>query len=294
MKRPKRRDGRGFTLIEFLVTMTMLAIITPAITMSFRTALDASARVDQRGEATAQARAVLTTITYDLENAYMPPDAASASASGASATGATTTLPKGWLIGTDSANGNASADTLSFTTLSGRPPLALLAQGQTPADTAEPISRFQQINYSLEPGLQRDTGVLLRAFASPPGEDTTATTDEELLSDQVLALNFEYFDGTVWADAWDTTQPSTSTSTSATAGANGEDPNALPGLPRAIRVTVTLLTASGPQTYTTTVALAMADASTSKIESEATTPQGAAGTPAGGAGTGGTGAPTTP
>jgi type II secretion system protein J len=244
----------GFTLMEFLVAMAMFAIIMPALTIAFRTSLNAGERIDRRSVGTSEARAVMAIVTEDLKNAYMP-----------STTGA------GWLIGTDSSSGSAPADSLSLTTMSGRASIMTLSQGLTPADTDQPMSVFQQVNYSLVPGLQSNSSILVRAFASPPGTDSTATTDETQLSDRVTGLNFEYFDGTTWNDTWDTTQPQTTTGTDANAAQTTTPP-----LPLAIRVTIGFATPDGQQTYTTTVPLPMYNASTQKIEAETIPPAGGA------------------
>jgi type II secretory pathway pseudopilin PulG len=264
LKRSKKRTG-GFTLFEFVVAMAMLAIITPALTLAFTTVISAGGRIDRTSETTSEARAVLSVITRDLENAYLPVPSATAQATTDTTDTQTTTAPKGWLIATDSASGNAPADSISLTTFSGRPSLSVLSQNLTPADTPEKMSVYQQVNYSLQPGLNADAGVLVRDTASPPGEDSTSATDEEALSDQVLGLNFEYFDGTTWTDTWDTTQPTTDTTgtTDTTATDTTTTP---PPLPMMIRLTLVLASQDGPRTYTTTVSLPMYNSSLSKIE----------------------------
>ncbi|MBO0223095.1 hypothetical protein J0689_27830, partial [Vibrio parahaemolyticus] len=70
--------------------------------------------------------------------------------------------------------------------------------------TDERMSPYQQVNYSLQPGADGASGLLLRGIAAPPGTEPTEVTDEEILSDRVPGLNFEYFDGVDWNDSWDT------------------------------------------------------------------------------------------
>lgn len=253
------KNPNGYTLIEFIVTMALLAIIMPALTLSFRTTLDASERIDRRTLLTAEARAVLPVITQDLQNAFV-----------LDREGTTH-----WLIGTDSLSGDAPADSLTLTTMSGRPPLTALVQDATPADTVEPLSPIQQVNYSLEPGSEEGTGLLIRSFSSPPGEDPTATTDAELLSDRVIGFDVQYFDGTEWHESWDTTQPDLA------AGTNAAEGTQTPILPLAVRVSLTLLSPNGPQTYNSLVNLPMAHAYASRIEQENSEQGNGEGNPAG-------------
>lgn len=291
----------GFTLMEFIVTMALLAIIMPALTLSFRTALNASERVDRRTVTTAEARAVLPILTQDLQNTFALTQAPAAeedtAGTATTITEGTTDASKGWLIGTDSSSGNSPADSLTFTTLSGRPPLSALMNEETPAASTEAISPFQQVNYSLEPGGRNGASVLVRAFASPPVDDPTATTDTEVLSDSVLAFNLEYFDGTDWLDNWDSTQQEASASSTTTGTTTGTTDEAVPPLlPQAIRVSLVLLSEDGsPQNFSTTVTLPMWEASASPIERD-DTPQDAAattgGTTTGGGGTTGGGTTT--
>jgi prepilin-type N-terminal cleavage/methylation domain-containing protein len=286
------KEEEGFTLIEFLVAMVMLAIIMPALTLSFGSAMKASERIDQRSANSSEARAVLSVITKDLENAYLPitQQTATQSLTGDSDTAAQTgTTPAiGWFTGADSASGSAPADSLSFTTLSGRADLSTLSQDLTPADTDQPMSAFQQVTYSLQPGIDGSSGVLVRSWASPPGQDSTATTNDDQLSDRVIALNFEYFDGTEWSDSWDTTQADPTADESTDATLDGTEPVTTESLlPIAVRVTLGILGDDGPHTYTTTVSLPLFHSSTYTIEQATTTANAGGGSGNGGSNNGG-------
>ncbi len=257
--------------------MVMLAVLSPGLSLAFRTALDSVDRTQRRTDATQEIRTIFAVLTEDLQSAVLSPSTTTP----ASTTGTETETglaPKAWFIGINGASGSDDQDTLYFTSRSHQLPAALVRQGLdlTPEDGL-PQSDVAQISYLVEPSATGETASLLRGEAVPPTEEPTEILPYREISSRVLGLNLRYFDGTDWVDQWD------STDTEATA-TDSQGESTANRLPWAVEITVTLLEDGTPRLYSTVVPLYL-----SKVPA----PEGTTGGATGGA-TGGTTTPSTP
>jgi|GEM_PF-697421 prepilin-type N-terminal cleavage/methylation domain-containing protein len=235
-----RRGGRGgYTLLEFLVAMVMMAILAPGINMALRTAITGMERAEAQAARGQQVRAAFDVLDRDIRYAFLPTSPAAAQATEPSPTTQTTQETASWFVGTDDSNGGYDADGLELITNSGgvtyNEMVANLDVEQLPA----PPSTALQVAYSLEQSQTGDTYDLVRRWRSPPSPtgDREDLTQEEVVVSGVSGFNLEYYDPNqeMWTDSWDTTVDTEA------------------GLPTAVRITLTFHDAGGDDVYTTTV-----------------------------------------
>jgi uncharacterized membrane protein YgcG len=126
-------------------------------------------------------------------------------------------------------------------------------QGQTPPT----MSDLRCVNYWLAGGQGNPLGLCRQEFkvitasdavgASVAGQPFTPPGDEKqyVISDKVLNVTFQYFDGNSWQDSWDGTVPQSSSQSS---GGSSSSSQAQPpvGPPMAIAINLTVLRANSP------------------------------------------------
>ncbi len=175
-------NKRGFTLIEILISFSIVAVITALLYGTFRSTIKTAEAVDKDADAYRVARIVVYQLTKDLSMLHQVAlvHGSSFSASSATPFGALQLVGENKSRFIDGAN--YPDDTISFVSLSSPPVL----QGFAVADRAE-------IAYSLsESSLMRKI-----KFRNKPVENE--------VGDLVLGLNFRYYDNTKkeWLDEWD-------------------------------------------------------------------------------------------
>src|SRR5882724_11865119 len=72
MKRPSRKQSRGFTLIELIVAMGMVAILSVSLYASLRIAFHAKDSAEKAIEPPRTAELAMEFIRNDIENAMTP------------------------------------------------------------------------------------------------------------------------------------------------------------------------------------------------------------------------------
>ncbi len=199
-----RRHCQAFTLIEVLVASVLFTFVLSAVLASFRAVTNANARADAVSEVTQTARVVLADLESRLSGFYplaIPMSEPDGDGLGGAANMEATTLS---LLGEDQQgnDGVTERDSISFvTTTEDAPDGKRLTTGLT------------RVSYYL---YEDDTGAKLMTRVTMPVTSATtnsnATTAPELnlepettvLSDQVEALNFQYFDPELgeWVAAW--------------------------------------------------------------------------------------------
>ncbi|MBI3358347.1 MAG: prepilin-type N-terminal cleavage/methylation domain-containing protein [Nitrospirae bacterium] len=170
----------GFTLIEILVSFSIVTIVMGLLYGTFRSTIKTAEKIDQDADAHRIARIVFYQLTKDLSMFNQ------SQGTGSSSTGSATPFGALRLIGENRSRfidgSNYSDDTIAFVSLSAPPVL----QGFSELDRAE-------IHYSLsEESLIREVKLRNKPIKNEVGES-------------VLGLNFRYFDGKKreWADEWD-------------------------------------------------------------------------------------------
>jgi general secretion pathway protein J len=173
LKYPRLWPPTGFTLLEVVISVGILAVILSIVYNTFNSSMKAFTAMENQGDAYAQARIVLTRMSEEIASIYFSPQNRN--------TG---------LLGEDRDEYDLPADSLHFTSLS---------HIRWVKDSKE--SELCEIGYYLEK--DEETGSLFRR------EDWNVDgTIEEggrplELAQGVDGLNFRFYDGEEWADEWD-------------------------------------------------------------------------------------------
>jgi len=165
----------GFTLLEMMVALSLMAVLATALYMSLRIGFDARKRAQ---EAITPARAstlALEFVRRDVESALPP-----------------TGILAGAFVGQDAADGfGADADELVFYA--------------AVHDIAGERPGIREIRFAVIPLAEGGNSVLVRRVTANLLAPITPEPVEETLCRNVTSFNLRYFDGSAWLDSWDST-----------------------------------------------------------------------------------------
>ncbi len=172
------RTAQAFTLAELLIAISIFAIVLAAINTVLFGAIRLRDRTTDAVEKALPREYALATIKHDLSNLVKPGGVLSGSLQ---STPTTNTFP-----------GQVSPDFYSNT---GTP------------EGANPWGDIQKISYLLVTPADRNTAgrELVRAVTRNLLATTPQPPVQQWLLSGVESMTFHYYDGTQWADAWDTT-----------------------------------------------------------------------------------------
>ena len=172
------RARRGFTLLELVVSIAMVAILSVGLYTTLSIAFDARDRVREQTAAPTRAAIALTTIRHELEQA-MPMTQVDTGIVGPMI--GTASSVEFYRTGRDTTDAeSAAADTLS----EGVRWTALSLEFDDASGTAALVRRIDR-NLLSERPVEPEPQVLLTGLTG---------------------LVFRYYDGSGWADSWDSTQ----------------------------------------------------------------------------------------
>ena len=178
--KPMLRGKSGFTLLELIVAMAMVAVLVTSLYASLRIAFKAKKSAEDAVEPPRTAELAMEFLRGDLQNTIGPTGLLAGSFVGSH--------------GTDDRGRNAD-DLIFYST----------------ADAADHPSANGEIK-NIELTVTQQPGssdhVLVRKVTRNLLSQTAATPDEEVLCRHVGGLSLRYFDGTQWQDTWDSTQES--------------------------------------------------------------------------------------
>ena len=169
--------NHGFTLMEVMIALLILGMVISVIWASFSNTIESKDYVETGNELYHSARWALDRMSRDLASAYVYRDVVHNSA----------------FIGISHDSGDGSPmDELHFTSF---------AHEKLRANSAE--SDQCEISYFVM--LDPDTGKNILYRREDPYIDTEPMSGGESLElvDNVLSLNFRYFNGNEWVDEWD-------------------------------------------------------------------------------------------
>ena len=173
---PTRRAPRGFTLIEMMLAIGVLAMILAMLASSFSAIAHSKVHAEGRLYVDREGRALLWQLTKELRNTVQTPYALSNVA----------------MFGAGHMNGGKAVDTLTISTLSAGHRRALTGI------TAETI-----VTYNLTPNSNQQGWYVLQRSQQSGLLTTTVPQQTTVLADNVLSLHFRYFDGQRWGESWD-------------------------------------------------------------------------------------------
>jgi general secretion pathway protein J len=168
----------AFTLLEVLIAIAVFAIVLAAINTVFYSALRLRNRTMATLDETAPIDHALAVIRRDLANTVAP--------SG-------TNYPLQTTILSQSQFGQLTPDLYTAT-------------GEI--DGMVPWGDVQKISYGLVPSADGTSRDLIRLVSHNLLATTTETPEQQWLLGGVRNIALHYFDGTQWADVWDTTTQS--------------------------------------------------------------------------------------
>jgi len=175
MKKRPSSAVAGFTLIEVMTAVTILAIMaTVAFTIVFG-AVKRSRHIDTRVELSTEAAAIVNLITEDLRGTFLhdnPDDH--------------------FFLGVDDFNAEDPADELS-----------LLTTAVLPVNPEIPAGGIGEVEYSIAEG-ENGIRLLMRREQSPARSPFDEGGDDIEITDRLQSLNLTYSDGEDWFDRWDT------------------------------------------------------------------------------------------
>ncbi|MGB8411213.1 MAG: type II secretion system protein GspJ [Candidatus Binatus sp.] len=177
----KRRIGayqapRGFTLIEMMLAIGVLALILAMLASSFHTIAQSKVHAEGRLMVDREGRALLWQLSKELSNAVQTPYAPSHVA----------------LLGNGHMGNGLPIDTITMSTFSAGHRRALI--GMTPENI---------VTYSLTPNAAQQGWYLLQRSQQSGLLTSAAAAQSMVLADNVLSLHIRYFDGQNWGESWD-------------------------------------------------------------------------------------------
>ena len=194
------REQSGFTLIEILLGAVISAMLLAALYAVFQGLLMAQARANARLEEAAPRGQVIALIKKDLENMA---------------------TPNGLLCGSvfGQHEGNDNQHSGGFPETAGRSDSIEFSATSGSLTSEMPWGEVQKVSYYLDSGNDEEASTQA-ASRKPPASTMqlvrtvtrnllAVNTEDEgetsVLFDNVESLEFQYFDGQVWLDAWDST-----------------------------------------------------------------------------------------
>lgn len=171
------RAPRGFTLIEMMLAIGVLALILAMLASSFSAVAHSKVHAEGRLMVDREGRALLWQMTREVTNAVQTPYAPSNVA----------------LIGNGHMGNGKAVDTITLSTFSGGHRRAIT--GMTPESI---------VTYNLTPNPQQPGWYLLQRSQQSGLLTSSASSQVTVLANNVLSLHIRYFDGQKWAESWDT------------------------------------------------------------------------------------------
>jgi general secretion pathway protein J len=164
----------GFTLLEVLIALAILAVVATLVYASFDTSIKVMDGVDHEANIYRDARLILTKLSEDLSMAYLPKG-----------------LQEATFVGQDGVVEDRPQDSLRFTALSH---LRYVPN--------QPTSDLNLVEYALEADSEgKDTALLRKENANL--YSLFETGGQSVIGEGIRGFNLRYFDGKTWVDSWD-------------------------------------------------------------------------------------------
>jgi prepilin-type N-terminal cleavage/methylation domain-containing protein len=173
---PADRAPRGFTLIEMMLAIGVLALILAMLAASFNTVAHSKVHAEGRLMVDREGRALLWQLTKELRNVVQTPYTASNVA----------------LFGNGHMSNGVPVDTITMSTFSGGHRKALT--GMTP----ETI-----VSYNLTSNPDQQGWYVLQRSQQSGLLTGSVVPQMTTLAGNILSLHFRYFDGQKWGESWE-------------------------------------------------------------------------------------------
>jgi prepilin-type N-terminal cleavage/methylation domain-containing protein len=212
-----RSRQSAFTLLEMLVALVMMVALTSALYVCFQVAFKSQNRAEAALGPARTALESLELMRQDLDSAMVPNNVLAGPFEGTPQGQTPAVVSQNTNLGVGSQTlslASSNGDTLTFYSCAAQPesPYVALAQasGQAPPPNGAPTAcDIRMVTYSLAPQPNDTTGTLFllqRSITTNLLAPEAPTPVQQNICANVLALNFQYFDGTNWWPNWDSTQ----------------------------------------------------------------------------------------
>jgi type II secretion system protein J len=180
----RRHSRSGFTLLEMMLAMIIVAFLVPILYHSLRTSFESKKQAELAVEPARSAESAMDIVRQDVANA-MPPTGLMANA----------------FIGTNAVDnrGRDADDLLFFTTADAPQDGAGLVNAEI-KQVELTIITLPNGDHALVRKVTRDVLSLLS------GNTGATQPDTEVICRGVGGFNVRYYDGVHWGEAWDSTQ----------------------------------------------------------------------------------------
>ena len=168
---PKRR---GFTLVELIVSVTILTLVAGAVLACFQAGSRAWRKTRAHADVCQSARVVLRMMAQDLQGTFRSPHDGTSS-----------------FVGLDRQWNGLAADTVDF--------VAVQAGGARPGQAC---SDRCEIGYFIDNDPETAARELIRRIDRTPDDDDLEGGQFQEVGPFVKELNLEYSDGLLWYDEW--------------------------------------------------------------------------------------------
>jgi prepilin-type N-terminal cleavage/methylation domain-containing protein len=172
----KIRGARGFTLIEMMLAIGVLALILTMLASSFSTIAHSKVHAEGRLIVDREGRALLWQMTKELRNAVQTPYQASNVA----------------LFGSGHMGNGVPIDTITLSTYSGGHRRAISSM------TPETI-----VTYNLVPNHEQQGWYILQRSQQSGLLTNTVALQPTVLANNIVSLHIRYYDGQRWGESWD-------------------------------------------------------------------------------------------
>ena len=213
-KRPGSKASRGFTLVELVISASLMTIILASAYLCLNAGTSSQRLIENRSEVLQKARVALAMMTADLRSACA-------------------ISPEIEFLGMHRMIGDLQADNLDFATHNYRP--------KRPHE-----GDFCEVSYYVDQNRQTGQFSLWRRRNPTIAVEPLNGGSREEIVPGVLGLRIDYYDGFEWYEDWGEIKGKTPVQNSLLAAAN------LSGLPEAVRIT--LLLDADPRSTTATSA----------------------------------------
>lgn len=190
-------NKKGFTLIEVLVSVAVLAMIMASVWSSTKQSLDSKERVENRDELYQSGRVALRKIADDVSMAFLiksPAERSATAAATGTATAEVQTRPRPitFFIGED----RGERDEVRFTTLSN----IRLFKNAKQSDQGK-------VSYSVQPSPEDSQVInLVRTFSPYLDDQNTVEGTSYVVAENIREFGLEYYDlrKQEWGRTWNT------------------------------------------------------------------------------------------
>lgn len=193
-----QRARGGFTLIELMISATLMAIVIGSAYACLSAGVNSKRLIEARAEGTQSARVALNMIATDLRATIPMPGSVE-------------------FVGMRRTVAEIDADNLDFST-----------RNYNPKRLREPD--YCEISYFLMRDPESDSFILIRRRDPTPDPEPMEGGLQEEIARGVRGLRFEYYDGFEWFDEWGDPEGKTKGMTL--------PPSNSYGLPEAVRITI--------------------------------------------------------